>query len=95
MSNVFDKNFNDKEIEKLKNTLNSCRVTLRHIDDLKAQMKELVQELADDLEIKPSEINKAARALYKEDIADKRTQHEAIEELLSMAGYDTSGPMDV
>ena len=95
MSDIFDKSFKENEIEKLKSVLKSCQVTLQHIDDLKEQMKELVCEIADELEIKPSEINKAARSLYKNDIAEKRAQHEAVEELLGIAGYDVSGDTDV
>lgn len=95
MSNIFDKNFKQHEIEKLQSVLASMQVSLQHIDDIREQMKELVKEAADELELKPSEINKAARCLYKQDIADKRAQLEALEELLQIAGHDISGELDV
>lgn len=94
VSNVLTKSFKESEIEKLKSVLASCRVIQQHISDLNEQMKELVKEAADDLDIKPSEITKAARALYKNDLANKKAQYEVLEELLQMAGYDTSGDVE-
>ncbi|AUS03044.1 coil containing protein [Vibrio phage 2.275.O._10N.286.54.E11] len=95
MSNIFDKSFKPEEVSKLKTILDTCRVSLQHIKDIQEQMKDDIREVAEELDIKPSEINQAAKALFKEDIAAKREKHEAVEELLEIAGYDTSGPTDV
>ena len=93
-NSVFDKSFKQDEIDKLKSVLNSCVVSLQHIEDIREQMKEIVQEAADELEIKSAEINKAAKALHKQNIASARSAVEAVEELLQVAGFDTSGDLD-
>lgn len=91
---IFDKTFKPADIEKLTSILNSCQVSLQHISDIREQMKEMVKEAADDLDLKPSDINKAASALYKQNISEKRSQQDQLEELLAIAGFDISGPMD-
>ena len=92
---IFEKNFKPEEVVKLKTILGSCHVTLTHIKDLQVQMKELVDEAAEELELNPADIRKAAKAIYSENIASKRADQESLEEMLEIAGYDITGPTDV
>ena len=52
------------------------------------EMAELIGEVADELEIKPSEIRDAANTLFKQNLADRQRKQKAVEEILEVLGYD-------
>lgn len=83
-----DKNLSTEEITKLKSVVSALTVSLQHIDDIKEQMKEMVAEIAEELEIKKSDISAAAGALHKHNVAEKRAKQDALEELLETLGYE-------
>lgn len=83
-----DKNLTGEEIQKLKSVVNSLVVSLVHIDDIREQMKEMVAEIAEDLDIKKPDISALAATLHKQNIAEKRAKQEALEELMETLGYE-------
>lgn len=83
-----DKNLSGDEVQKLKSVVNSLVVSLQHIADIREQMKEMVSEIAEDLEIKKADITAAAGALHKQNIAEKRAKQDALEDLLETLGYE-------
>lgn len=83
-----DKNLSGDEVQKLKSVVNSLVVSLQHIEDIREQMKEMVTEIAEDLEIKKADITAAAGALHKQNIAEKRAKQDALEDLLETLGYE-------
>lgn len=83
-----DKNLTVDEINKLKSVISACTVSLQHIDDIKEQMKEMITEIAADLEINKAEIGAAAAALHKQNVAEKRAKQDALEEMLEALGYE-------
>ena len=88
MSNsIQDKNFTPDEVAKLKSCINAVVVCLQQIDDVRANAKDLVTEVADALEIKAADINEAAKTLYKQNFAQKRDKQEKLEEMLETLGY--------
>ena len=88
MSDINSKHFTPDEIKKLKSVINSCVVTMQHQFDLAEHMKEIVQDAAQDLDIKPQQIKDAARVLFKQNLDQIRSKQDAIETLLEAAGYD-------
>lgn len=89
MSNsIQDKNFTPDEIVKLKSAINAIVVCLQQIEDVRASMKEISAEVADELEIKTADINEAAKTLYKQNFGVKQEKQENLETLLTTLGYD-------
>jgi len=85
---IKDANLNKDEIAKLNNAIKSCLVSFTHMQDIRDQMAELIGEVADELEIKPSEIRDAANTLFKQNLADRQRKQKAVEEILEVLGYD-------
>lgn len=83
-----DKNLSGDEVQKLKSVVNSLVVSLQHMDDIREQMKEMVSEIAEDLEIKKGDITGVAGALHKQNIMEKRAKQDALEDMLETLGYE-------
>lgn len=92
---IKDKNLSSDETAKLKSLINSLVVSLTHMDDIRAQMKEDVGEVAAELELKSSEIMDAAKTLHKQNMAQKRQKLSATEEMLTELGYDISSDDEI
>lgn len=88
MANTNTKRFTPDETQKLKAIINSCVVTMQHQFDLAEHMKEIVQDAAQELDIKPQQIKDAARVLFKQNLMQMRSKHADIEAILEAAGYD-------
>jgi hypothetical protein len=84
---IKDKQLTADEIEKLKSCVNAVVVNLQYAKDIADQTKELVSEVADELEINGTEIKDAARTLFMQNLAAKRAKQTAMEELLETLGY--------
>lgn len=59
---------------------------LQECEDLKAGLSETVNAIAEELEVKPSIINRLIKDVQKNKINDRREDTEVLEELYKMAG---------
>lgn len=75
------------EAAKLKMTINSLVVNFQHQFDLAEQAKELVNEFADELDVKASEITDAARTVFKQNFEVRKAKQKALERVLTNIGY--------
>ncbi len=71
---------------KLKHVVNEGIKVTQEIDDLKGGLSDTIKAVAEELDIKPSAINKAIRAAIKANIADTRDELDNVEEILNVAG---------
>ena len=85
---ILEMEFTPDELAKLNSVMNSCVVSLRHQMDINDQMKEMVAELASELEIKPQDIMEVARTLFKQTLPQKRAKQQVLETLMIKLGYD-------
>lgn len=80
------KSFKQEDILRLKQLVTEgCQVN-QEIDDLKEGLKETVKAIAEEMEIKPSQLNKVIRIAYKASIAEEREALDEIEDILSAVG---------
>lgn len=74
------------DIARLKELINEgCRV-LQEIDDLKEGLKDTVKSIAEELEIKPTQLNKAIRTAHKSSLDEEKEALHEIEDILSVVG---------
>ena len=78
--------FTAEETAKIKRLKVEGVDTLREIDDLKGGLKDTVDAIAKELQVKPSELNKALKTAYKGDYQDQEDEREIIETILATMG---------
>lgn len=79
------KMYGAEEKAKLERLINEGSNVLREIEDLQEGLKETVKAVAEELQIKPSWINKAIRIAHKDTWKDHETEWDEVEMILGVA----------
>ena len=90
-----DRVYGGDEKAKLERLVNEGATVLREIEDLSTGLKETVKAVAEELQIKPSTINKAIKIAHKGDWAKHEEEWSDIESILGITKNlpdDVSGP---
>jgi len=74
------------ETAEIKRIVDAGETVLEEIDTLKEGLKDTVDNLAKELDVKPSMINKAIRCAYKGDIHEAQEEMSEMETFLHAAG---------
>ena len=69
------RSYGQAEADKLQRLINEGSVVLREVEDLQEGLKETVKAIAEELQIKPSVINKAIKIAYKGNWAEIGRAH--------------------
>ena len=78
------RSFSSEDIAKLKKLFNEGSRVLREMEDLKEGLKETVKAVAEELQIKPSVINKAISIAHKDNWKDHEQEWNDIEMILGV-----------
>ena len=81
-----DRVYGGDEKAKLERLVNEGATVLREIEDLSTGLKETVKAIAEELEIKPSLLNKAIRIAQKGDWNLKQDEMDDLEAILTATG---------
>ena len=76
---------NSDEQAKIKYTIESGIKVKQEVKDLSEGLRDTVKAVADELEIKPANLNKAINMAFKESISAEREDFEDVEHLLAVA----------
>ncbi len=74
------------ETAEIKRVVDAGEVVLEEIDTLKEGLKDTVNNLAKELDVKPTVINKAIRCAYKGDIEEAQQEMSEVEIVLHASG---------
>lgn len=78
--------FKSEDIARLRQLIEEgCHVN-QEIDDLKEGLSATVKAIAEELEIKPSQLNKAIRVAHKASLQEERDKLDEIEDILDTVG---------
>ena len=80
--------FNPEEKAKLMNLIKEGSQVYQEMDDLKNSLKDTIDHLAEEMEIKPSLLTKAIKIAYKENFQQERDAFEDLENILVTVGKD-------
>ena len=83
-----DRTYGAEEKAKLERLVNEGVTVLQEIEDLNEGLKETVKAVAEELDIKPSLINKAIKIAQKGDWERVSDAHEDLETLVITVGKD-------
>ena len=78
------RNYGAEEKAKLERLINEGSTVLREVEDLQEGLKETVKAVAEELQIKPSVINKAIKIAHKGDWAAHNEDWAEIEAILDI-----------
>lgn len=80
------KGFSGEDIIRIKQLISEgCQVN-QEIEDLKEGLRETVKAIAEEIDVKPSQLNKAIRIAYKQNLHEEREALDEIEDILEAAG---------
>lgn len=80
--------FNPEEKAKLINLIKEGSQVYQEMDDLKTSLKDTIDHIAEEMEIKPSLLTKAIKIAYKESFQQERDSFEDLENILITVGKD-------
>jgi len=78
--------YGPEEKAKLERLINEGSTVLREIEDLKEGLKETVKAVAEELEVKPSVINKAITIAHKDNWKEHEAAWADVEMILGVTG---------
>lgn len=79
------KSFRQEDIVRIKQLVKEGCQVMQEIEDLNEGLKETVKAIADEIQVKPSQLNKAIKVAHKNTIAEEREKLDEIEDLLDAA----------
>ena len=83
-----DRTYGPEEKAKLELLVREGVTVLQEVEDLNQGLKETVKAVAEELDIKPSLINKAIKIAKNRDWESHADAHEDLETLVATLGYD-------
>lgn len=83
-----DRVYGPEEKAKLERLVREGVTVLQEVEDLNAGLKETVKAVAEELNVKPSLINKAIKIAKNRDWHNVADAHEDLETLIATLGYD-------
>lgn len=85
-----DRTYGTEEKAKLERLVNEGVTVLQEVEDLKAGLRETVKAVAEELDVKPSLINKAIKVAQKGDWERHQDEFEDLETIVATVGADKS-----
>ena len=83
-----DRVYGTEEKAKLERLVKEAVSVLQEVEDLQSGLKDTIKAVAEELNIKPSLINKAVRVAQKRDWSRVQEEFEDLETLVVTVGYD-------
>jgi transposase-like protein len=83
-----DRTYGTEEKAKLERLVKEGVTVLQEIEDLQAGLKDTVKAVAEELNVKPSLINKAIKVAQKGDWDRHQDEFEDLETIVATVGYD-------
>jgi hypothetical protein len=83
-----DRVYGQEEKAKLERLVKEAVSVLQEVEDLQGGLKDTIKAVAEELNIKPSLINKAIKVAQKRDWSRVQDEYEDLETLVTTVGYD-------
>lgn len=80
--------FSETDVNKLKHLIKEGIQVTQEVDTLKEGLRDTVKAIAEEMDIKPSVLNKAIRIAYKVEFAKAKDDFDELETILATVGRD-------
>lgn len=78
--------FRNEDIERLKQLITEGVGIKQEVDDLNQGLKETVKAIAEEMEIKPAQLNRAINIAFKQSFGEEQEKLNEIEDILDIVG---------
>lgn len=75
-----------EDIARLKQLITEGIQVQQEVDDLREGLRDTVKAIAEELNIKPAQLNKAIRVAYKASMGEERAKLDEVEDILDAVG---------
>jgi len=79
-------NLSSEDKAKLTQLVDEGMQVLQEVDDLKGGLRDTIKSIADEMDIKPSVLNKAISLAHKAKLSEARQEFEDVEHVLTTVG---------
>ena len=79
-------NLSSEDKAKLTQLVDEGMQVLQELDDLKGGLRDTIKSIADEMDIKPSVLNKAISLAHKAKLSEARQEFEDVEQVLTTVG---------
>ncbi len=79
-------NLSSEDKAKLTQLVDEGMQVLQEVDDLKGGLRDTIKSIADEMDIKPSVLNKAISLAHKAKLSEARQEFEDVEQVLTTVG---------
>ena len=79
-------NLSSEDKARLKQLVDEGMNVLQEVDDLKGGLRDTIKSIADEMDIKPSVLNKAISLAHKAKLSEARQEFEDVEQVLTTVG---------
>ena len=80
--------FSEADVNKLKHLIKEGIQVTQEVETLKEGLRDTVKAIAEEMDIKPSVLNKAIRIAYKVEFAKAKDDFDELETILATVGRD-------
>jgi uncharacterized protein YpuA (DUF1002 family) len=81
--------FSSDDINKLRTLINEGVQVTQEVTDLKEGLRDTVKAIAEEMQIKPSTLNKAIRIAFKHDRTKNEADFQEVEDVLDAIGHQS------
>lgn len=85
-NNPNTKHYDADDVRRLKELVSEGCTVMQEIETLKEGLSETVKAIAEEIDVKPSQLNKAIRIAHKRSLDDERAAFDEIEDILDTVG---------
>ena len=80
------KTLNEEDVARLKKVVSEGCQVLQEVDDLKAGLSDTVKAIAEEMDIKPANLNKAIKIAHKANFHEAKDDFDEVEDILDITG---------
>jgi len=82
-----DRTYSTDDVNKLKKLFTEGMRVMREMEDLKEGLKDTVNAIAEEMDLKPAILSKAMRIAHKNSLQDEQRGFAELEEILEITGH--------
>ena len=90
MSTPNVKHYTSEDVTRLKQLVKEGTEVLQEVDDLQSGLRATVKAVAEELDLKPSQLTKVIKIAHKNNLHEEREAFEEIEDILETIGKGSS-----
>lgn len=85
------KHYTADDVRRIKEIMKEGSIVLQEVQDLQEGLRETVKSIAEEIDVKPGQLNKAIKIAFKQNLTEEQDKFDEVVDLLETAGRGTIG----